>query len=92
MIAHINHVCVNLLKSLVSHQRAAFNIVGQIMPNAGNYAWLSITGILGVGESTFFENLGVFFEKKGHNTSVIVLARQFGSLAGSVCGTVGAQF
>jgi len=71
---------------LVSHQQAAFNIVEQLLPNTGNSLRLGITGIPGVGKSTFIENLGVFLANKGHNVAVLAVDPSSQRSGGSILG------
>lgn len=71
---------------LVSHQQAAFNIVEQLLPKTGNSLRLGITGIPGVGKSTFIENLGVFLANKGHNVAVLAVDPSSKRSGGSILG------
>ena len=71
---------------LVSHQQAAFNIVEQLLPKTGNSIRLGITGIPGVGKSTFIENIGVFLANKGHNVAVLAVDPSSPRSGGSILG------
>lgn len=71
---------------LVSHQQAAFNIVEQLLPKTGNSIRLGITGIPGVGKSTFIENIGVFLANKGHNVAVLAVDPSSQRSGGSILG------
>lgn len=78
---------ITLIESrLVSHQQAAFNIMEQILPKTGNSLRLGITGIPGVGKSTFIENLGVFLANKGHNIAVLAVDPSSQRSGGSILG------
>jgi LAO/AO transport system kinase len=78
---------ITLIESrLVSHQKAAFNIMEHILPNTGNSVRLGITGIPGVGKSTFIENLGVFLANKGHNVAVLAVDPSSRRSGGSILG------
>ena len=44
--------------SLKDHQQAAFKVMEKILPHTGNSIRLGVTGVPGVGKSTFIENLG----------------------------------
>ncbi|MFH2092078.1 MAG: methylmalonyl Co-A mutase-associated GTPase MeaB [Pseudomonadota bacterium] len=72
--------------SLVSHQQAAFDIMEQVLPHTGNSVRLGITGIPGVGKSTFIENMGVFLVNKGHNVAVLAVDPSSRRSGGSILG------
>ena len=78
---------ITLIESrLVSHQQVAFNIMEQLLPKTGNSLRLGITGIPGVGKSTFIENLGVFLINKGHNVAVLAVDPSSRRSGGSILG------
>ncbi len=72
--------------SLASHQQAAFAIMEKILPRTGNSIRLGITGVPGVGKSTFIENLGVFLADKGHRVAVLAVDPTSRRSGGSIMG------
>ena len=59
--------------SLFDHQDLARTIVDRLLPYTGNSIRLGITGVPGVGKSTFIESLGTFLTKKGHLVAVLAV-------------------
>ena len=55
------------------HQALADEIMKQVIPHTGNSVRLGITGVPGVGKSTFIEALGMFLVEKGHRVAVLAV-------------------
>ncbi len=72
--------------SLNSHQHAAFTVMEKILPHTGKSIRLGITGVPGVGKSTFIENLGIFLTKKGHKVAVLAVDPTSQRSGGSILG------
>ena len=72
--------------SLKAHQRKAFKVMEKILPYTGNSIRLGITGVPGVGKSTFIENLGVFLADKGHKVAVLAVDPTSRRSGGSILG------
>jgi len=66
--------------SLKEHQQAAFTVMEKILPHVGN----SIR--LGVGKSTFIENLGVTLADQGHKVAVLTVDPTSQRSGGSILG------
>lgn len=65
---------ITLIEStLISDQKLAQNIIETCMPHSGNALRIGITGVPGVGKSTFIEALGVLLVDK-HKKKLAVLA------------------
>jgi len=59
--------------SLKRHQTLAFAVMEKILPHTGNSIRLGVTGVPGVGKSTFIENLGVYLADLGHKVAVLAV-------------------
>ncbi|MCK4469207.1 MAG: methylmalonyl Co-A mutase-associated GTPase MeaB, partial [Desulfobacterales bacterium] len=63
---HILAKTITLIESsLASHQDLARTIIDSLLPYTGKAVRLGITGVPGVGKSTFIESLGMTLVKKG---------------------------
>jgi LAO/AO transport system kinase len=56
-----------------SHQDLARSILDGLLPNTGKSVRLGVTGVPGVGKSTFVESLGMMLVKKGHCLAVLAV-------------------
>ncbi|MCP3875053.1 MAG: methylmalonyl Co-A mutase-associated GTPase MeaB [Desulfobacteraceae bacterium] len=72
--------------SLKEHQRNAFTVMDKILPHTGKSIRLGITGVPGVGKSTFIENLGVSLAQKGHKVAVLAVDPTSQRSGGSILG------
>jgi GTPase len=70
--------------SLPAHQRLAQTIIDLLLPYAGKAIRLGITGVPGVGKSTFIESLGTMLVKKGHRVAVLAVDPSSKRSGGSV--------
>jgi len=59
--------------SLDSHQVMAREVVDRLLPYAGKAVRLGITGVPGVGKSTFIESFGLFLAQKKHKVAVLAV-------------------
>lgn len=72
--------------SLTAHQKTAAIVTEKILPHTGNSVRLGITGVPGVGKSTFIENLGVFLADMGHKVAVLAVDPTSRRSGGSILG------
>jgi LAO/AO transport system kinase len=72
--------------SLKDHQKAAFKVMENILPHTGKSIRLGITGVPGVGKSTFIENLGVYLAEQGHKVAVLAVDPSSRRSGGSILG------
>jgi len=72
--------------SLPSHKKEAFTIMEKLLPYTGNSIRLGITGVPGVGKSTFIENLGIFLADRGHKVAVFAVDPTSRRSGGSILG------
>lgn len=59
--------------SLPAHQALARVIIDHLLPHTGKAVRLGITGVPGVGKSTFIENFGIRLLQKGHRVAVLAV-------------------
>jgi LAO/AO transport system kinase len=59
--------------SLAAHQELARTIIEGLLPHTGKTIRLGITGVPGVGKSTFIESLGTFLTRKSHFVAVLAV-------------------
>lgn len=67
-------------------QAAAQKLLQDILPYTGNSIRLGITGVPGVGKSTFIESFGLFLLKQGHKVAVLAIDPSSPISGGSILG------
>ena len=72
--------------SLPAHQHLSKTIVDGLLPHSGKSVRLGITGVPGVGKSTFIERFGMELIKKGHHLGVLAVDPSSQKSGGSVMG------
>jgi LAO/AO transport system kinase len=70
--------------SLSAHQDLARTIIDLLLPYTGKAIRLGITGVPGVGKSTFIESLGTMLVKKEHRVAVLAVDPSSKRSGGSV--------
>ena len=70
--------------SLRGHQDLARTVIDLLLPYTGKAIRLGITGVPGVGKSTFIESLGTLLVKKGHRVAVLAVDPSSKRSGGSV--------
>ena len=76
---------ITLIEStLPEHQALARTILDQLLPHTGNSFRLGITGVPGVGKSTFIETFGMMLANKGHRVAVLAVDPSSVKSGGSV--------
>ncbi|MDD9303158.1 MAG: methylmalonyl Co-A mutase-associated GTPase MeaB [Desulfobacter sp.] len=71
---------------LPEHQALAHKVMEMLLPKTGNSVRLGITGVPGVGKSTFIENLGVSLADKDHQVAVLAVDPTSRRSRGSILG------
>ena len=66
------------------HQQLARKIVDELLPHTGKTIRLGITGVPGVGKSTFIESLGISLVEAGHRVAVLAVDPSSSRSGGSV--------
>ena len=78
---------VTLVESAnIKHQQLAQDIITKCLPYSGNSIRIGITGVPGVGKSTFIESLGSFITKKGGKLAVLAIDPSSERTKGSILG------
>ncbi len=72
--------------SLTDHRQTASSVMEKILPHTGNSIRLGITGVPGVGKSTFIENLGVYLADRGRKVAVLAVDPTSRRSGGSIMG------
>ncbi|MFZ4398469.1 MAG: methylmalonyl Co-A mutase-associated GTPase MeaB [Bacteroidales bacterium] len=72
--------------SLHEHQQLAQQIINKCLPYAGKSIRIGITGVPGVGKSTFIEALGKYLCNKGHKLAVLAIDPSSERSKGSILG------
>ena len=76
---------ITLVESaLPLHQETARNVINALLPHAGRAIRLGISGVPGVGKSTFIESLGTLLVNKGHHVAVLAVDPSSQRSGGSV--------
>lgn len=69
-----------------AHLEFAQEVLKQLLPYAGNSIRIGITGVPGVGKSTFIEALGCYLCEKGHQVAVLAVDPSSSLTKGSILG------
>jgi LAO/AO transport system kinase len=72
--------------SLPRHQELAQQIIGACVPLSGKSVRVGITGVPGVGKSTFIESLGKFLTAQGNKIAVLAIDPSSQRTKGSILG------
>ena len=70
--------------SFPDHQETARAVLDTLIPHTGNAVRLGITGVPGVGKSTFIENLGMYLVQNGRRVAVLAVDPSSTKSGGSV--------
>jgi LAO/AO transport system kinase len=78
---------ITLLESTrPDHRAQADELLAQLLPHTGNSFRLGISGVPGVGKSTFIEALGLLLIGKGHRVAVLTIDPSSTVSGGSILG------
>jgi LAO/AO transport system kinase len=78
---------ITLIESaLPAHQQLAQNILDGLLPHAGKAVRIGISGVPGVGKSTFIESFGMMLVEKGHRVAVLAVDPSSSRSGGSIMG------
>lgn len=72
--------------SLYEHQVISQKIIEKCLPYSGNSIRIGITGVPGVGKSTFIEAMGTYLTHKGHKVAVLAIDPSSSRSKGSILG------
>jgi LAO/AO transport system kinase len=68
------------------HRAQADEMLTELLPHAGNSFRLGISGVPGVGKSTFIETLGIHLISQGHRVAVLAVDPSSSVSGGSILG------
>jgi LAO/AO transport system kinase len=71
---------------LPRHRKLAEELMTRILPHTGNAVRVGITGVPGVGKSTFIESLGMQLVRDGKRVAVLAVDPSSGISGGSILG------
>ncbi len=78
---------ITLLESTrVDHRAQADELLTQLLPHTGKAFRLGISGVPGVGKSTFIEALGLYLISQGHRVAVLTIDPSSTVSGGSILG------
>lgn len=78
---------ITLLESTrADHRQAADTLLQALMPRTGGALRLGLSGVPGVGKSTFIESLGMFLIARGHRVAVLTIDPSSSVSGGSILG------
>ena len=72
--------------SLPSHAKQAQDIIEKCLPHAGKSLRIGITGVPGVGKSTFIEAIGTYLTSQGRKLAVLAIDPSSERSKGSILG------
>lgn len=72
--------------NLVSDKKLAKDIIQAILPSSGNSIRIGITGVPGVGKSTFIEAFGKYLIELGHKVAILSIDPSSQRSKGSILG------
>lgn len=68
------------------HAKKATELLDMLLPYSGNSLRIGITGVPGVGKSTFIESFGTFLTSQGHKVAVLAVDPSSQITGGSILG------
>jgi len=78
---------ITLVESQLSrHKQFTTGILDSLLPHAGHSIRLGISGVPGVGKSTFIESLGRMLLEKGHRVAILAVDPSSAKSGGSILG------
>jgi LAO/AO transport system kinase len=78
---------ITLVESkLTAHREQAQGILEQVLPHSGNSIRIGITGVPGVGKSTFIEAFGLYLIEQGKRVAVLAVDPSSPIAGGSILG------
>ncbi|MDY0212793.1 MAG: methylmalonyl Co-A mutase-associated GTPase MeaB [Desulfuromonadaceae bacterium] len=78
---------ITLIESRKSeHMEQATKVLEALLPRTGNSTRIGISGVPGVGKSTFIEAFGLYLVRKGHKVAVLAVDPSSQITGGSILG------
>ncbi len=85
-IAQVSRAITLVESTLPEHRRAAQRMLVELLPHAGGARRLGVTGVPGVGKSTFIDALGTHLTGAGHRVAVLAVDPSSTRRGGSILG------
>jgi LAO/AO transport system kinase len=85
-ISHVSKAITLIESTKPDHQEQAQQIINAIIKHTGKSFRLGITGVPGVGKSTFIESFGLEVIKRGHKLAVLAIDPSSQLSKGSILG------
>lgn len=85
-ISYVSKAITLIESTKAEHQEQAQQIINAILKNSGNSLRLGITGVPGVGKSTFIESFGLEVVNRGHKLAVLAIDPSSQISKGSILG------
>ncbi len=85
-ISYLSRAITLIESTNPKHHPKATSIIEQCLPFANNSIRIGITGVPGVGKSTFIEAFGKYFTKKGKKVAVLAVDPSSSINKGSILG------
>ncbi len=85
-IARVARAITLVESTLPAHRRAAQEMLVELLPHAGGARRVGITGVPGVGKSTFIDALGTRLTAAGHRVAVLAVNPSSTRRGGSILG------
>ena len=78
---------ITLIESILpEHRQLAQELLAELLPHSGAAHRVGITGVPGVGKSTFIETLGKTLTRRGHRVAVLTVDPTSSKTGGSIMG------
>lgn len=84
--ASIGRAITLIESNLPSHREQAQQLLAELLPISGSAHRVGITGVPGVGKSTFIETLGTKLTSIGHRVAVLTVDPTSSKTGGSILG------
>ena len=84
--AHVARAITLVESTLPEHRRRAQEMLVELLPHAGGARRVGITGVPGVGKSTFIDALGTHLTGAGHRVAVLAVDPSSSRRGGSILG------
>ncbi len=85
-VAMLSKAITLVESSLPKHQDLAQHLIEKCLPLSGNSVRIGITGVPGVGKSTFIESLGIYITQLGKKLAVLAVDPSSERSKGSILG------
>jgi LAO/AO transport system kinase len=85
-IAQVARAITLVESTLPEHRRAAQRMLVELLPHAGGARRVGVTGVPGVGKSTFIDALGTHLTGAGHRVAVLAVDPSSTRRGGSILG------